>query len=404
MATNLPTPEELTAAAQRKLRTELDPEGTGKVKLATGSRLDTAISVNVALAKRTNAAIADRATAASMYSATGDDLLLKAKEFYGAELKEASAARTTIYLTRTNSPAAQQTVIPAGQRFGVKQTAQQPGIFFAADQDVPVAVGVLKVAVPVTCTQTGQVGNVDRAIIDQIVDPLPETSPASAPWSIYQPVFGDPVLGGGDVDQVAGGDEAEDPEELRQRCLAGSFDATRTRGVKDAITSAVLAVPGISSVVVVEPLDGTILVYCGDSNYLLSDALKSLVQTTLQGYRCLGVPAIVRRFTVVTVVVNVTLYMSRALTEYDIQALKKQAVDGIKAYFKNRPRPDEYFKERIAAAAGSASAETQNVTVTSPAADQQRPADEDYAALTTINRYVVDESSITVSIAEPQTT
>lgn len=393
---NLPTPADLASAAQRVLRDKLDPDGTGKVKLATGSRLDAAVSVNVGLSKRVLASVADRDSAGSMKTSRGDDLTIRAAELYNSFAKPASAATTTVYLVRTGTA---QTLVPAGTRFAVVQTALQPGVFFAPSLDIPVAAGQLSVAVPVTCTQLGQVGNVDHDLITQVVDPMPDST-----WALYEPGPSDAVLAGGSIDNVAGGDEAETEDAFRARTLLGSFDSAKSKGVYAAIVSAVLAVQGIASCVVVEPLDGTIVVFCGDVNFKISAALSIAVQNALNAARTYGTPARVRPFNVIKVPISMTIYMSRPTVNYDVSQIQASGVAQTVTYFKLRSHTDEYFVALIEAAGAKAHPEVQDVILAAPASDQLRPADSAYASASQINRYVVDTSLISIAVAGPRTT
>lgn len=401
MATEIATPAELAALAQQKLRSLLDPAGTGAVDLSPGSRNDLMVSVCVALATRVFQYAADRLTARSLATATSEDLDALVQDVYQDTRKAASSATGTVYLSRVNTA---QTVIPAGSRFAVPATSTQPGISFAAVADVPVALnaGVSSpVAVAVQCAQTGTEGNVAISSISAIQDPLPDTS-----WSVA-------AVPAGGFTFTAGGAAQESDDEFRARVQRSAFDASKQRGVRQAIETGALTVPGVASVTTVEPNDGTVLVYCGDVGYNLSSAMQSAVQVELEDWRALGIPAIVRPYTLVTVTISATIYMQRALSNYDVSTLQSSAVSAVISYFAQRRRPDEFFGSAITAALAAVNDEVQQVVLNSvstssgPVPDLtgsvKRVTDTSYGSVLSMVRYVVSSTSVNVTVAPPAT-
>ncbi len=407
MATEIPTPAELAALAQQKLRSVLDPGGTGAVDLSPGSRNDNAISVNTALYTRVAQYAADRLTARSLSTATGDDLDVLVADIYQDSRKIANSATGTVYIYRPNSGTAPATVIPAGSRFAVPATATQPGVQFFATVDVPVPYqgGNFQSPVPVniTCTASDTTGNVSVSLITQIVDALPDST-----WLIAD-ASGNP----GVVLFCAGGAEAEDDDTFRARIQRSAFDDSKKRGTLKAIQTGTLQVPGVSSATPVEPGDGTILVFCGDNSYNLSSAMQTAVQANLEDWRAFGVPAIVRPYTSSTVTINATVCMQRALQNYSQQAIITQALANIQTYFTNRQRPDEFFGSALTAAMSAAHPEVQQVIINSisvsagPTPDGtnsvRRVSDAVYGSVLTMVRYIVTSTSLQINLSPPLT-
>lgn len=398
MATDLPTVAEQLAVVQQSLRTSIDPDGTGAIDLNPGSKLDIFESAALALSARNTAFVANRVANRSVQTATGEDLDVVAKDIYNTERKSASASTGTVYLIR---PSGGTTLIPKGSRFSAPANGDQPAVTFQASVDIPVLSGVLKAAIPNECVIAGALGNVDLPSITSIDDALPDTG-----WAIFVPTFGDPVLNGGEVDVFAGGDDGEVgfDEVFRARLLKSSFDAATAVGTYPGIKAKALAVPGIRDVTLVAPGDGTMVIYAGDVNYLLSDALRARLVLALESSRAFGVPALVYRYTVINVQITGTIYMNRQAQNYDVTAIRAQAVANELTYFTTvRESPDSYFLSAISAAMENAHDEVQSVVLTSPSADQKPLAPSSYAGLSTINRYVTSAAYIQIAIQDPQT-
>lgn len=424
MATEIPTPAELTQIGQAQLRALLDPQGTGAVDLQAGSRNDIMMSVLTAMMTRLIVHTAERTAARSLQSAVTDDLAVLGSDIYNDAEKPAAAATGTVYLKRPTSSLPTPfgaTVIPNGSRFTVPATATQPAVVYFASQDVPVAAGAANqtVAVPVTCAQTGVIGNLGAQLqmVTSIQDTLPDTG-----WVLYVPAANDPVLqaqgasfpnsNGALPNVLAGGAEPESDDQFRARLKQGAFSDSQKRGTKVALQTGALQVPGIQYVNIVEPGDGTALVFCGDSGYQLSSQLQSAVQTQLESWRAFGIPALVRAYNVITVFPTLTLYMSRPLVNYNVPLIQQNAIAAVTAYFLNRPRPDEFFGPLIGGAASVSSPEIQDwaltVTVSSgtnpdSTGSVRRVADANAGATIQLARYVVNNTSMQVNVLPPLT-
>lgn len=391
----LPTVADLAAVGQGKLRAQLDPNGTGLVDLRAGSKNDIAISVNSAMAAKNTAYIADRLAASLLANASGDDLDTIGRDRYHEERKVAVAAVGTLYLQRTGTAA---TSIPAGSRFSVPANGSQKAVTFETTVDVLVAINSLKTRVDVRCTETGAQGNVLLSAVTAIVDPLPDTT-----WALFVPIVGDAVLAGDDhVDVIGGGAAVETDDQYRVRLDSRAIDVTLRAGTREAIIAGALRVPGVNEVVLVEPGDGTTALYCGDTSYRLPNALKQAIDQELLNWRAYGVPVRVRAFTVTDVIVAGTVYMGRDLSAYDPSAVKLAAVNAVINYFATgRATPDEYYRNGIEAAIFASNDEVQQVTLTAPASDVNRPSPSAYASSGAISRYRVTTETITLAISGP---
>lgn len=392
----LPTQVDVAKACSDSLRASLDPAGTGAVNLNPGSDNAALVSMTAQGGGRLAAYVADRVAARDIDSASGSDLDDIARDLYkGEKRKDAAKAVGTIYLQRTNTAA---TSIPAGNTFGVKSTDTQPAVAYGAKATISVALNVLKVAVPVQCVQFGEVGNVTLAGVTDVLDPLPDNT-----WTVYVPIFGDSVLAGGSVDVIGGGKSRETDPEMKARLKQISTDPTP--GTPPGVLKGALQVPGIVFVDVVEPFDGTTLIYAGDAGYQLPTALKATLALALESWRAYGSPSVIWPYNVVTVAVVADIYMATPLKNYDQSQLRADAIARIKAYFSTgRQRSDEYYQNAIEGAVFKSNEDVQQVILSSPATSQQRPADSTYGAITALNRYVVDDTSISLVFHDPLTT
>lgn len=388
---DLPTPDELVRAAQGAYRSAIDPAGTGAVNLRPGSRNDVAISALGAVGNRLSLYTADRVAASQLDSSSGEDLDALAADRFGGEKRKAGIEATGV--VRLVRPGAAATQISQGSRFAVPAAAGRSAIVFEAA--AAVASSATTALVPLVAQEIGAGGNLEQpADLTAILDPLPDAS-----WAIDTAYIaanpGEFVFGGGAL--------AETDDEFKARLRQASPEAMRQRGTRDAILAGALRVQGVRFATVIEPQDGTVVLYAGDASYALPDALKAAIDAELAAWRAFGVPVLVRPYNVQTVQVTATVHMARALANYDAAAIVAAAAAQIKLYFESRPQPDEYYVDAIEAAIFRADDEVQTVETALPAADVQRPADAGYGAVTALNRYRVTADSIALTVAPPLT-
>lgn len=394
--TALPTPSEFLAVGQGALRSGLNPQGTGAVNLQAGSDNDVLLSVNLAMYQRLAAHVANRVKARSRSTSTSVDLTVVGNDNYYLPRKVAAAAVGTVYLQRTATAA---TVIPFGTRFAVPPAAgsTQPPVVFSATQDVPVALNGGQpgspIAVPIQCAQTGTVGNVQLIQVTAIQDTLPDTT-----WAIAPPPPNPDTIGGGIPD--------EDDDTYRNRLAQGSPDDTRIRGTKRALLVGALTVAGIVYVDVVESQDGTVLVVAGDPNYQLPSALRLQLLSTLDLWRCFGVPPRVIGYTTSALSIVGNVFMQRPLANYNAAILYQGFNAALQQYMKSRTHADEYFVDALGAAIESVlPTEIQTVSLSSPGSSVKRLADSAYASATSFSRYYLPSDNSTISLTlQPPTT
>lgn len=387
----LPTPTELADTGRAAFRAALDPAGTGAVNLNPGSRNDTAISVLTAVGMRLAAYVADRVAAGRRSSATDTDLDVLGRDLYGEERKPEAFATGVVRLARLGAGA---TLIPAGTRVATQATASQAAVVYEvlADQ---AATGTT-VDVAVVAQESGVAANLtDPSQVSVLLDPLPDPT-----WTIDAA-----YMAAHPADFVFGGGAArETDDDYRDRLAQISPQAERQRGTLAAVLAGALRVPGVASATVVEPFDGTLLVYVGDSNFQCPVALATAVATELQSWRARGVPALIRAYAVSDVAVQATVYMARPLVNYSQDALYAAMVAQIIDYFDSRPQPDEYYTDAVSGAVFRAHPEVQHVALALPASSVQRPPDAGYGAIVALNRYRVTAADIVLQLADPLTT
>lgn len=402
----MPTQDDYVRAFEDSLRADLDPEGNNSVDLSDGSDITALGSAVDAALLRLNVAVAQSAKSRDGQGATGSELDEVAWDRWKTKRKRKNAATTTVYLVRAGSTS---TTIPKGSRFAAPATDTTPAVYFAANSDV--ATSSTKVAIPVTCTLKGTIGNIDHSEITEIVDALPDDG-----WALFEPT----VLNAGPSGEttpaaVGGGAEDETDAELQERLDRLPQDAARRPGTKDGILFGVLETPGVRYANFVELANGTVAVYVGDANYVLSDALSQAVYDNLnsgtysaagvKAYRAGGIPVLVRSYTKTRVVITATLYMNQPTFRYDTADLLKRAVAAGTDYFERRPYADEYIKLRVQQALLSCSTDCQDIDLTlSPTnGNVLRQADSAYAGSSTITRYYVDGDSWRIFFSGPRT-
>jgi hypothetical protein len=388
----LPSRAEFQAVFEAELRTQLDPTGTRGVNLRAGSRNGVMVSMATLGASRVAGYVADRVAARSRRNATGTDLDDLARDIYNTERKAKKAATGRLYLTRTNTAA---TYLPKGSRIGIKATDTQPAVTYEMDEDVSVALSALTASVKIRCQTEGVAGNNALSLIDQILDPLPDSS-----WVINTSPTNPEDLGGGAEDET--------DDQLQRRLDELSLDDTRQRGTVRAIRAAIGAVPGTMYWNVIEPFDGSVIAYVGDSAYALPVDLQNAIVTASEDWRAFGLPLLLRKYNAQKVNVNGTIYMQKPLKNYDQSALMAIFRAAVKLYFATgRENPDEYYvdgvKGGIVTAAKKLGASVQKMTFPS-LTDTARPADAGYGTVSALNRYIVDDSTIALALSGPATT
>jgi len=308
--------------------------------------------------------------------AQGSDLEALGRDLFGEERKEAAKATGFVRFV-LDSMGNKAFPVPKGTRVGVKATTNQPAVTFEVARDTYWVTGseTAGAIVPVVAQQEGAQGNVDGKLITDLLDPVPH-------WLL------DPDMAYLNV--VGGGANVETDDEYRRRLRQRSLDDDRQRGTRRAIEAGVGRVPGVFDWTIVEPGDGSIIVYAGDTNYVLPDDLRAKIVAELENWRPLGPPLYLRPYDVIDVTVQGTIYMQRDLTNYNLIDVTEKATAAVTTYFvTGRSAPDEYYIDAIVGSIHRTNREVQHVVLTSPTVDVKRPTAANYGAVDALDRYRV---------------
>lgn len=132
-----------------------------------------------------------------------------------------------------DSPAPMDIVIPAGTIVSTPVVSSNtPTLKYSTTQDIILATGTTEISAPIRCLTAGPGGNLPAGSINRIESTLPGAQR---------------VTGG----VISGGQEIESDEAYRQRILTAW--AARETGTTAAIRNAILGVPGIRNVMIVDP-------------------------------------------------------------------------------------------------------------------------------------------------------
>jgi len=390
----LPSRAELTSVLETELQNQYDPTGSSQPNLRAASRNSVFVSTATLGLMRLQMYVADRVGARLLSEAQGSDLDDLGRDLFGEERKEAVAATGRVQLIRPLGLGG-DTTIPKGTRVGVKAYPSQPAVTYETTVDSTVPLGVYQAVIPIRAQQAGTIGNLaDPRAITDILDPLPDPT-----WSVNLSPFS--------LEPVGGGADRETDDEYRRRL--GQRSIQGDPGTKRGVEAGVGRVPGVYDWTVIEPGDGSIIVYASDNLYSpLTDEMISNITTELENWRPLGPPLYLRSYNAVTVGVVLELYMQRELKYYNQADIEAAARAAVKTYFETgRATPDEFFIDAIAGSVYRTNRELQHVAVTLPVlgtADVRRPDSKTYGSVQALNRYRVTDGSIIVNVKAPLTT
>jgi hypothetical protein len=384
----LPSRAEITSVLETELQNQTDATGAAPPNLRAASRNSVYVSTVTLGLMRLQMYVADRVGARLLSEAQGPDLDDLGRDLFGEERKEAAKATGYARFIIDDAGHASQPV-PRGTRVGVKATPNQAAVTFEVARDTYWQPGseTNGAIVPIVAQQEGSQANVDGELITDLLDPVPywllDTSLA------YQQVVG-------------GGADRETDDEYRRRLGQRSLDDDRQRGTRRAIEAGVGRVLGVYDWTVIEPGDGSIIVYAGDTNYTLTQQMISDITTELENWRPLGPALYLRPYHAIDVGVVLELYMQRDLKYYNQADIQTAAAAAVRTYFATgRATPDEYFVDAIAGSVYRTNRELQHVAVTLPTTDVRRPLSASYGAVQALNRYRV--TSIVVNVHPPLT-
>ncbi len=219
---------------------------------------------------------ASRFRATYLDSAKGDELTVLADDHWNVQREEATEAIGTVTFNRVSAAEGAGT-IDAGTVVATTKDAQGNELQFTTDADV--TYGALETGdkdVTVTAILTGKGGNVAEDTVVRIVTEI----------------FDDTITVT-NAERMAGGDEEESDEDLRERVR--SVPRTIRRGTLAALEFGALQVTVVKRATVVEELDsedeltGIVNIYVTDADGNSNQAMIDLVEAELENWRCAGI-------------------------------------------------------------------------------------------------------------------
>lgn len=183
--------------------------------------------------------------------------------------KKQTATKATGYVTvRFRNPTEARMLIAKGTLFSTSSMSGNP-VYFEAVEDTFVPIGVTEMLVPVQCTTTGLVGNINIGEITTI-----------GASSIY-------VDGVTNTTGFYGG--AEEETNAQRKLRFREYIRSLQRGTREAIAYGAKTVQGVAGVWVDDNYIGFVRVYVHDAHGELTDDLKNAVITILDEYRAAGI-------------------------------------------------------------------------------------------------------------------
>jgi uncharacterized phage protein gp47/JayE len=282
-----------------------------------GSDVNIIVGVSSVIAAQLVNQLAYRTSALFLDGADGEDLDRFAYDRFSLTRKGASAALTSVQMTRATVAAGSGT-IPIGTKVqsntSVEYVTTTTATFGAAD---------LISSADVRASQAGKATQVGANAIVRF----------SNPSGIF-----DPSIQVTNAEASAGGEDAEDDDTFRARVR--DFWRTARRGILAAIEFGALTVPGIVSAQAIEALTPggqparVVNLFIADSSGVASAALAEQVRVALDDFRAGGIQVIIS--TSLPLLVQVTLRL-RFRANVDTASLTDQVRDAIVAFVNSQP-------------------------------------------------------------------
>ena len=235
------------------------------------------VAATAAMADHLTGYFAGRFQATYLDGASGDDLTTLADDHWNVQRFPAVAAGGNVVFSRP-SGAAPAGTIAAGTLVATDFDALGNSIQYTTDVDLHFSLGELgPKTVHVTATATGLSTNADINSVDRIITALFDTS-----FVVNNP-----------VEKMAGGDDAETDDALRERVRG--LPATLRRGTLPAIEYGATSVAGVKRATAIEETDvvtgyqtGIVDVYVSDASGNSNPSMVSSVVTELRNWRPAG--------------------------------------------------------------------------------------------------------------------
>lgn len=223
----------------------------------------------------------------------------------------ATAATGTVMVV-FKDPLQTPLVIPQGYQISTSRIYGEP-IVFEVDQDYIADYGYTVIEVSVTCTQTGEIGNVAENTINSPVIRLAQVDYIT------------------NTTATSGGKEEESEQERKSRFT--NFINSLQRGTANSIKYGCLSVYGVAGAYVEDGI-GVVNVYVHDASGSLSAELRSELETTLLDYRPAGI--YLNLLPVVTKLVDLDISITIS-ANYDTETMALLVNSHISSYLNSFP-------------------------------------------------------------------
>lgn len=233
--------------------------------------------------------LAQRVKETFLDGAEDDALTTLADDRYNIQRMAATQATGTVAFTR--SVGTLVGTIPAGTVVSTQTNAAGVQIQFTTDTDLGFNSGDLSKTVNVTAAIAGSSGSVAAGTVTAIV-----TSGLFDTFTCTNAA------------QMAGGNDGESDDSLRQRCR--DYVTTLRRGTLAALEYGALTISGVTVASAVEPGDGTVTVYVSDATGASSPGMISAVAAEMINWRAGGVVVNVAGGQVYSIAGGITLTLT----------------------------------------------------------------------------------------------
>lgn len=306
-----------------------------------------------AMADHTAAYAAARFKATTVDGATGDDLRALADDHWKLQADEATFARGTAHLERSNAAAGAGTIL-AGAIVATARDSQGVDVRFALDAAAVFGATDLEKDVTVTAVVAGPAGNIAAGALSRFIE---------TPF--------DPIIEVSNVAVFAGGNDAQDDVSLRED-IRHFPDALR-RATLQAIETGAKTVEGVAVAIAVDELVGGVEtgitnLYVADADGNGTDVMVSSVRAIMKAWKAHGSILNIIKGAREAAPIEIELTLAAGLADDTVAALLDRIRAAIIAEV-NKLRTGEklYHARIIAAVRNTDPAAIEDVTVSSPA-------------------------------------
>lgn len=315
------------------------------------------VAAMAAMADHLTGYFAGRFKATYLDGAFGDDLTTLASDHWNVVRFPAIAAGGNVAFTRTTANGAPAGTLAAGQVVATQPDVNGQTIQYTLDAPLNFGLGVLgPLTAHVTATTTGVATNADLNNVDVVIGTTFDSS-----ITVNNP-----------SDKMAGGDDAETDDDLRERVR--NLPSTLRRGTLAAIEFGALQIAGIKRATAIEEVDtlypnlatGIVDLYVTDGSGNSSSSLVAAVAADVVNWRCGGV--IVNVFGGALQSVPITIQLAARLGT-DTVALAAAVVSAITSRVNKLRIGETLSRDLIRQAALNVDENILGVTVILPATD-----------------------------------